>query len=176
MKKIWKVGILVATCLMMMNGCLGESGRMADLAEKTVESQNEVNSANAKTHDNFVNLNREFQRERNELQSERQSLNKQFEKLESERSSLHRLQHSELAWSESFRFLAIVIAAIMPLFLCAYLIWAASHRSVHQDEVNSILIRELTSSNPRLIAGPNLSRISEKHRRITGDPEPPTTN
>ena len=175
MKKTWKVGILVATCL-MMNGCLGESGRMADLAEKTVESQNEVNSANARAHDNFVNLNREFQRERNDLQTERQSLNKQFEKLESDRSSLHRLRRSELAWSESLGFLAIVIAAIMPLFLCAYLIWTALHRPDHHDEVNSILIRELTSSNPRLIAGPRPPQTSKKHRRITGDPGTPPTN
>ena len=31
--------------------------------------------------------------------------------------------------------------------------------SVHQDEVNSILIHELVSAKPRLIAAPNLQAI-----------------
>ena len=127
MKQNWRVGILIVTCL-MMNGCHGESERMANLAEKTVRSQNEANVANAKTQNNFVNLTREFQQERSNLQIERQSLNQQFQKLETDRSNLHRLRRSELAWAESLRFLAIVIAAIMPLFLCAYLVWAASQQ------------------------------------------------
>ncbi len=127
MKQNWRVGILIVTCL-MMNGCHGESERMANLAEKTVSSQNEANVANAKTQNNFVNLTREFQQERSNLQIERQSLNQQFQNLETDRSNLHQLRRSELAWAESLRFLAIVIAAIMPLFLCAYLVWAASRQ------------------------------------------------
>ncbi len=135
---------------------------MANLAEKTVRSQNETNVANAKTHNNFVNLTREFQQERSNLQTERQSLNQQFQKLEADRSNLHRLRRSELAWAESLRFLAIVIAATMPLFLCAYLVWAAAQQSVNQEEINSILIKEITSSRPKLIAGQNLPAIEDR--------------
>jgi septal ring factor EnvC (AmiA/AmiB activator) len=161
MKQNWRVGILIVTCL-MMNGCPGESERMANLAEKTVRSQNEANVANAKTQNNFVNLNREFQQERSNLQIERQSLNQQFQKLETDRSNLHRLRRSELAWAESLRFLAIVIAAIMPLFLCAYLVWAASQHSANQEEISSILIKEVTSPRPKLIAGQNLPAIEDR--------------
>jgi len=160
MKQNWRVEILVVTCL-MMNGCHGESERMAKLAEKTVRSQNEASVANAKTHNNFVNLTREFQQERSNLQIERLSLNQQFQKLETDRSNLHRLRRSELAWAESLRFLALVIAAIMPLFLCAYLVWAAAHHSVNQEEINSILIKEITSPRTKLIAGQNLPAIED---------------
>ena len=169
MKQTRIVGILILTCL-IMTGCPGESERMAKLAETTVTSQSAANTANAKTQDNFVNLSRGLQLERSNLQSERQSLNQQFENLENDRRSLHRLRRSELAWSESFRFLAIIIAAITPLFLCAYLIWAASYRSVHQDELNEILIQELTSARPRLIRAPNLSAIEHQPDRESDHP------
>ena len=39
------------------------------------------------------------------------------------------------------------------------LIWIAAQSSVQQEEVNSILIHELVSAEPRLIAAPNLAEI-----------------
>ena len=98
-------------------------------------------------------------KKRTGIQNERLTLNDQFERLEQDRRDFNSQRRSEAAWSESFQFLAIVIAAIMPLFLCAYLIWIAAQSSVQQEEVNSILIRELVSAEPRLIAAPNLAAI-----------------
>jgi hypothetical protein len=132
------------------------------MAERMVRSQNEVNSNLTRTNEKFVELNRELQQERTGLQNERLTLNEQFERLEQDRRYLHRQRRSEVAWSESFQFLAIVIAAIMPLFLCAYLIWASSQRSVEQEEVNAILLQELASPNPRLIVAPNLPAIEHQ--------------
>ena len=162
MKQTWTIGILILNALLTA-GCGSESERMANMAERMVHSQNEVNSNLARTNEKFVDLNKELQQERTGLQNERFALNEQFERLEQDRRDLHRQRRSEVAWSESFQFLAIVIAAIMPLFLCAYLIWAASQRSVEQEEVNTILLQELASPNPRLIVAPNLPAI--EHRR-----------
>ena len=158
MKQIWTIGILILIALLTV-GCGSESERMANMAENMVRSQNEVNSNVVRTNEKFVDLNKELQQERTGLQDERLALNQQFERLEQDRRDLHRQRRSEVAWSKSFQFLAIVIAAIMPLFLCAYLIWVATQSSVQQEEVNSILIRELVSAEPRLIAAPNLAAI-----------------
>ena len=158
MKQIWTIGILILIALLTV-GCGSESERMANMAENMVRSQNEVNSNVVRTNEKFVDLNKELQQERTGLQDERLALNQQFERLEQDRRDLHRQRRSEVAWSKSFQFLAIVIAAIMPLFLCAYLIWMATQSSVQQEEVNSILIRELVSAEPRLIAAPNLAAI-----------------
>ena len=158
MKQTWTVRILILIALLTV-GCGSESERMANLAERIVRSQNEVNSTVVTTNEKFVDLNKELQKERTGLQSERLTLNVQFDKLEQDRRDLHSQRRSEVAWSESFQFLTIVIAAIMPLFLCAYLIWVATQSSVQQEEVNSILIRELVSAEPRLIAAPNLAAI-----------------
>ena len=122
--------ILIA---MLTLGCGSESDRMANMAERMVRSQSEANSNVTRTNEKFVELNRELQKERTGLQSERLTLNDQFEKLEQDRRELHRQRRSEVAWSESFQFLAIVIAAVMPLFLCAYLIWIATQSSVQQE-------------------------------------------
>ena len=132
---------------------------MVNMAERMARTQSEVNSNVTRANEKFVELNQELQKERTGLQSERLTLNLQFEKLEQDRRDLHSQRRSEVAWSESFQFLTIVIAAIMPLFLCAYLIWVATQSSVEQEEVNSILIRELVSAEPRLIAAPNLAAI-----------------
>ena len=124
-----------------------------------VRSQNDVNSNITRTNEKFVELNRELQRERTGLQNERLTLSDQFERLEQGRRDLHRERRSELAWSESFNFLALVLAAAMPLFLCAYLIWMAAQSSIQQEEVNSILLNELVSTKPRLFVAPNLAAI-----------------
>ena len=152
------IGVLILITTMTI-GCSSESDRMANMAERMVRSQSEVNSNVTSTNEKFVKLNQELQKERTGLQKERLTLNDQFDKLEQDRRDLHSQRRSEVAWSESFQFLTIVIAAIMPLFLCAYLIWVATQSSVEQEEVNSILIRELVSAEPRLIAAPNLAAI-----------------
>ena len=160
MKQILAIGTLTLIAT-LTQGCGGESDRMANMAENMVHSQNKVNSNVARTNENFVELNRELQKERTELQTERTSLNDQFQRLEQDRRDIHSERRSELAWSESFQFLANTIAAIMPLILCAYLIWAATRSSVKQEEVNSILIHELVSPEPRLIARQNLPAIEQ---------------
>lgn len=161
MKQIWTIGILILVALLTA-GCGSESGRMANMAENMVRSQNDVNSNIVKANEKFVELNKDLQQERAGLQNERLSLNQQFRELEHGRRDLHRERRSELAWSESFRFLAIVFAAAMPLFLCAYLIWLCSKQSVDQEEVNTILLQELASTNPRLIQAPNLPAIEHQ--------------
>ena len=161
MKQIWTIGILILVAALTA-GCGSESERMANMAENIVRSQNDVNSNIARANEKFVELNKDLQQERTGLQEERLSLNEQFQELEHGRRDLHRERRSELAWSESFRFLAIVFAAAMPLFLCAYLIWLSSRQSVDQEEVNTILLQELASSNPRLIQSPNLPAIEHR--------------
>ena len=158
MKQTLVIGLLILIVMLTL-GCGSESDRIANMAEKMVRTQSEVNSNVTRANEKFVELNRELQKERTGLQSERLTLNVQFDKLEQDRRDLHSQRRSEVAWSESFQFLTIVIAAIMPLFLCAYLIWVATQSSVQQEEVNSILIRELVSAEPRLIAAPNLAAI-----------------
>ena len=152
------IGVLILITRMTI-GCSSESDRMVNMAERMVRSQSEVNSNVTSTNEKFVKLNQELQKERTGLQKERLTLNDQFDKLEQDRRDLHSQRRSEVAWSESFQFLAIVIAAIMPLFLCAYLIWMANQSSVQQEEINSILLHELVSAEPRLIAAPSLRAI-----------------
>ena len=176
MKQMLAVGILILITTLTI-GCGSESDRMANMAERMVRSQSEVNTNVTRTNEKFVELNKELQRERTGLQSERLTLNEQFERLEQDRRDLHGQRRSELAWSESFQFLATVLAAIMPLFLCAYLIWAASQRSVEQEEVNAILLEELASPNPRLIVAPNLPAIEDRSTQAIAQTETnPKTN
>ena len=169
MKQALAIGILTLLATLTV-GCGSESDRMADMAEEMVHSQNEINSNVTSANEKFVELNHDLQQERIGLQNERLSLNDEFEKLEQDRRDLHRQRRSEVAWSESFRFLAIVIAAIMPLFLCAYLIWATTQGSAKQEEVNSILIHELVSAEPRLIARSNLPLIESPDNDEQPDP------
>ena len=161
MKWNWTVGMIILISITII-GCNNESKRLAHLAEKTVHSQNDVNKSVSRANENFVRLNRDIQNERNTLQKERNELIEQYKRLDQDRRELQRSRRSDLAWAESFQLLATSIAAITPLFLCAYLIWAASQRSVHQNELTSILISDLASSTPRLIAASKLPAIEHK--------------
>ena len=53
----------------------------------------------------------------------------------------------------------------MPLFLCAYLVWATTRSAKDAELVNEVLLEELVTKQPRLIAGPNLPAI-EDHSAI----------
>ena len=183
MKQMRSVGLLILTCL-LMTGCQSESEQLkdlvdqtADLATRSVESQNDVNVAVAKANENIADLHLEVQQERSGLQRQREFLDHQLESLDQDRRDLHSERRSELAWSESFQFLALIVAAAMPLFLCAFLVWAASRKSVEQEEVNTILLRELTSAEPRLIASPNLPAIEDRsNSHDPGDSKPTNDN
>lgn len=160
MKQIWMAGILILACL-VVGGCRNESQRLADMADRTVEMQSDTNSTVAGANEELAKLNRD-------VQAERKELNQSFEQLENDRRELNKQRRSELAWAESFRFLAIVIAAALPLFLCAYLIWAATRNTNDAELVNEVLMQELVSQRPRLIAGPNLPAIEDRQRGPDG--------
>ena len=158
MKQTWKVGILILTCLLLA-GCQSESRRLADMADQTVRMQAEQNIQSANSQNEFAKLNRD-------LQLERKTLNQQFGQLESERRELHQQRRSELAWAESFRVLAIVIAAVMPLFLCALLIWAATRKANSKGVyvVYDESIQDLVAKQPHLIAGPDHSKVESQSK------------
>ena len=136
-------GVLVLAGLMVIGGCGTESERLADMADRTVEMQSQQNSTIAKVNDDFVQLNREIQRERKEL-SEGSKM------LEKSRRELHQERRSELAWAESFRFLAILIAAVAPLVLCGFLIWLGAKPSGVQSELTDLLVQEMIADKPRI--------------------------
>jgi len=171
MMQNWMAGILLMGGVAIIGSCETESARLADMAERTVELQSDQNTTVAKTAEELAKLNRD-------VQAERKELNQSFEKLETDRRELNRQRRSELAWAESFQFLAIVIAASLPLFLCAYLIWAATQNTNDAELVNEILLQELVSERPQFIAGPNLpaikndnsnSRSGEESLKLTND-------
>ena len=176
MKQTWTVGIAILTCLMIV-GCNTESERLAFLAEQTMKSQNGVNNTVSRTTQSLANLNRDVQNERRLIEQDRQSIQRQFEQLQNERKDLNRERRSELAWSEAFQFLAIIVAASLPLLLCAFLIWVATRGSAVQDEVNAILLQEMASPSPRLIAGSDLAAAKQKPKRLESPkPEDTTSN
>lgn len=168
MKQIWMAGILVLACV-VVGGCRTESERLADMADRTVQMQSQQNTTISKTSEELAKLNRD-------IQTERQYLNERERGLEQERQAIHRERRSELAWAESFQFLAIVIAAIMPLFLCAFLIWAATRQTTNFEAVNEILIQELVSPNSRLITGRNVPAIENKSETESGVSSTQTNN
>ena len=164
MKQTWTVGILVLACL-IIGGCETESERLANMADRTVAMQSQQNSMIAKTTSEMVGLNRD-------VQSERKTLNQGFTQLEHDRRDMHKQRRSELVWAESFQSLSIVIAASLPLFLCAYLVWAARSSTDDKALINEVLMQELVTRKPRLIAGPNrpTSRKNHEPKRLQEKP------
>ena len=63
MKRMVVIGTLFLITTVML-GCSSESERMANMAERMVRSQNQVNSSMASANEKFVDLNKELQQER----------------------------------------------------------------------------------------------------------------
>ena len=68
MKQTLVIGLLILIVMLTL-GCGSESDRMANMAERMVRTQNEVNSNVTRANEKFVELNRELQKERTGLQS-----------------------------------------------------------------------------------------------------------
>jgi len=175
---IWRTPILV---LLAAIGCSSGDERLIDLSHQSADRQAEQNrlvEANNRqvieATNRLVEADAQGRRENVELhrqiEAERSGINQQRDALEQERRQMADERNRDPIIAESIRAAAGLIAAILPLAVCVYLLRGLFHKS-DDEAMAEVLIEELVAHKPLLAEPEGLFLPGNGHEPSL----PPTT-
>jgi len=175
----WAASILVCFAVM---GCSSGDERLADLARQSADRQAEQNrlveTNNQQVIDatkRLVEADTQGRKETIELhrqiEAERSGVNQQRDALEQERRQLAAQRNRDPIVAESILAAAGLIAAILPLAVCVYLLRGLFHKS-DGEAMAEVLIQELVAQRP-LLAEPQCTLLTANRDE---PPIPPSTD
>ena len=140
-----------------------QSQQMAELQQEVAQGARELVEADGKAREGIVALQRDIQTERTEI-------GRQRDHLEEDRRQLADQRHRDPIIAATIMQAGMVIACILPLVLCWYLL----HREPAQADdavVAEVLIEDLTAESPLLLPSPTTRRSAIACATSTNDRE-----
>lgn len=140
-----------------------QSQQMAELQQEVAQGARELVEADGKAREGIVALQRDIQTERTEI-------GRQRDHLEEDRRQLADQRHRDPIIAATIMQAGMVIACILPLVLCWYLL----HREPAQADdavVAEVLIQDLTAESPLLLPSPTTRRSAIACATNTNDRE-----
>ena len=133
---------------------------------QVLEATNRLIEADAKSRTEHIELHRQ-------IESERTGVNQERDALEQERRQIADERIRDPIIAESIRAVAGLIAAILPLLVCLFLLRGLFHKS-DQDALAEVLIEDLVSRQP-LLSEPAAASLPGTGRelRLQAAPEEP---
>jgi hypothetical protein len=174
---IWTTLILV---LLATIGCSSGDERLVDLSRQSADRQAEQNrlvetnnqqvidatkrlvEADAQGRKETIELHRQ-------IEADRSGVNQQRDALEQERRQVADQRNRDPIIAESILAAAGLIAAILPLAVCLYLLRGMFHKS-DDEAMAEVLIQELVAQRP-LLAGPERTLLTDNRHE---PPIPPS--
>lgn len=143
-----------------------ESQKLAQTAEKLVESD-------AKARAEMVAAQ---ERLNNQLDQQRAAVDTGREQLEQERKQIAAQRHRDPIVAASIQTVGLIVAALLPLIICVYVIKQMCRDEPDDRAVAELLVAELTTDQPVLLPGPVLrpAPALEHHayHRLPDEPAP----
>ncbi len=163
--------VITAATILTASGCEDENSRLVSMAEKQLarqekeasrahELQREVAEGSRRLVEADAEARRELITVQRELQSERSELGRQRDQLEAERRDLAERRHLDPVIAEAIFGMGTMLACLLPLILCWYLLQRPS-TSADDSVVAEHLLEELIVSRPLLLppeSRPNIGR------------------
>jgi hypothetical protein len=133
---------------------------------QVLEATNRLIEADAKSRTEHIELHRQ-------IETERYGVNQQRDALEQERRQIAAERIRDPVIAESIRAVAGLIAAILPLLVCLFLLRGLFHKS-DQEALAEVLIEDLVSRQP-LLSEPAAASLPGTGRelRLPAAPEEP---
>jgi hypothetical protein len=167
------ISALVVLSVIGVVGCSSDDQRLVSLSRESADRQAEQNRLVETNNQQVIDAARELveadaqgRKENLELhkqiESERSAINEQRDALEAERRQLadHRIRDPLIA--NAILAAAGLVAAILPLAVCVYLLRGLFHKSDDQAMVD-VLIEEMVSHRPLLAAPEHLNLPANSH-------------
>jgi hypothetical protein len=151
----WKALTLV---VLIAIGCDSGDARLAEVSRQSADRQAEQNRLVETNNrqvleatNKLVEADAKSRTENNDLhrqiESERSGVNRQRDALEQERREIALDRHRDPIIAESIQGTAAIIAAILPLLVCLFLLHGLFHRS-DEEAIADVLIEDLVSQHP----------------------------
>jgi len=150
--------------IVLATGCSSSDDRLIRHVAESNRQQAEQNQEMAKLHHEVAEgtsrLVEAVAESREEMLDMEHELQDQRSQLETERRSLANERHRESLLAPVLSNVGLMLIAALPLVLAWYLLQGL--RSQGDDDVNELLVQELVSERPRLLASPR-SRQAIEH-------------
>jgi hypothetical protein len=176
------IGRALLVLVLLATGCSSRDDRLIDLSQKSTERQAEQNrlvetndrqvieatnrlvEADAKSRTENLALHRQ-------IEVERADVNQQRDALEQERRQIAAERNRDPIIAESIQLAAGLIAAVLPLLVCLYLLRGLFDKP-DQDALAELLVEDLVSRQPLLgnSAALNLPETRGDPRLSAGPP------
>ncbi len=138
---------------------------MIELQRELVEAEAEARNELVRIQQDLVDRDAQCRQELNELQresqsvihNERQSIDRQREDLETERRQIADERHRAPIIAAAIAQLGLVLACLLPLILCGYLLYMLRHTDDDDAAVTELLIQEIVADQPRFLPVPGLA-------------------
>ena len=135
---------------------------MLELQRELVEAEAKARSELIRIQQDLVDRDAECRQELNALQQEmqsaiqveRQSLDRQREGLEAERRRIAGERQRAPIIAAAITQVGLALACLLPLVLCAYLIYVVRHAGDDDAAVTELLIREIVADQPTFLPVP----------------------
>jgi hypothetical protein len=193
MKRIWMMALILGAVASSGAGGCDEDERLAEYAQKAVEQQSKQNEQIAKQSQEVTQQNRQVaeaarklveadakarqemvtaQKSLQEgLQRERATMDRHRQELEEERKAIARERYWEPIIAESITGIGVLLACLLPLGICIYVLWNMHHDRGDEGALNELLVCELTSERPLLLPAPTTIVPGIEVVEVPDDPE-----
>jgi hypothetical protein len=138
---------------------------MIELQRELVEAEAEARSELIQVQQDLVDRDAQCRRELNALQhksqsailAERQSIDRQREDLEADRRNIADKRHRAPIVAAAISQIGLVLACLLPLGLCGYLLYVLRHTGDDDAAVTELLIEEIVADKPLFLPVPGLT-------------------
>ncbi len=151
---------VIATAL--IGGCEGGDGRLVGMARESADRQAEQNRQMAQLQGQVAEgarrlieagaqARQELTALQRDLRADQAEVGRQRDQLEAERREIAKQRHRDPIIAAAMMNVGLVLACLLPLVLCGYLLYVLRDSGTEDEAVTELLIEELVADRPRLL-------------------------
>ena len=118
--------------------------QMIDLQKEVAEGSRQLVQSDAKAREELTGLQRNLRSDQAEIHHGR-------DQLETERREIAAQRYRDPIVAAILTDIGIVLACMLPLVLCGYVLWSAYRAGESDSAVAELLVQEMVASEPRLL-------------------------
>jgi hypothetical protein len=171
------VMLVISLLMLMIAGCTGSDPRlvemarehaarqaesqrqMVDLQKQVAEGSRQLVESDAKAREDLTAL-------QHSLRADQAEVGQQRDQLEKDRREIAVQRHRDPIIAAILMDVGIVLACLLPLAVCVYVLWSVCQSCDSDSAVAELLVQELVASEPRLLLPGRSSLAAIEHEAV----------
>lgn len=118
--------------------------QMARLQQEVAEGSRRLIEADAKAREEMAKM-------QHGLREDQAEIGRQRDQLEAERRDITSQRHRDPIIASAIVNVGLVVAALLPLLVCVYVLWFVARTREADEAVTEVLVEEIVAERPRLL-------------------------